>query len=149
MNLSNLKNTPGSRKTRKRVGRGMGSGMGRTSGKGHKGQMARKGHKRKIGHEGGQMPLFRRLPKRGFTNPTRIAYTPLNLVTLNEAFEDGAVVDIVALLRARLVKQVEKGGVKILGNGDVTKKLTVKANAFSASAKQKIEAAGGTCEVVV
>jgi len=148
MNLSNLKSTPGSHTTRKRVGRGMGSGMGRTSGKGHKGQMARKGHKRKIGHEGGQMPLFRRLPKRGFKNPNRVEYTVLNLSVLSDAFADGAVVDMVALFQAKLIKQVEKGGVKILGNGDVTKKLTVKANAFSASAKTKIEAAGGTCEVV-
>ena len=148
MQLSNLKSTPGSRKTPKRLGRGMGSGLGRTSGKGHKGQMARKGHKRKIGHEGGQMPLFRRLPKRGFTNPARVAYTGLNIVDLN-GFDNGAVVDIVALIKAKLVKQVEKGGVKILGTGDLTKKLTVKANAFSASAKQKIQAAGGSCEVVV
>ena len=147
MELSNLKNTPGSRKTPKRVGRGCSSGMGRTSGKGHKGQMARKGHKRKIGHEGGQMPLFRRLPKRGFGNPSRVAYTGLNLERLN-AFEDGATVDIPALIRAKLIKQVENGGVKILGDGTVTKKLTVKANAFTASAKQKIEAAGGTCEVI-
>ena len=147
MYLSNLKTTPGSRKTRKRVGRGMGSGMGRTSGKGHKGQMARKGHKRKIGHEGGQMPLFRRLPKRGFKNPTRVAYTPLN-VELLDRFDNGAVVDVVALIKAKLVKQLENGGVKILGTGEVAKKLTVKANAFSASARQKIEAAGGTCEVV-
>jgi len=147
MNLSNLKNTPGARRTPKRLGRGMGSGLGRTSGKGHKGQMARKGHKRKWGHEGGQMPLFRRLPKRGFGNPARIEYTGLNLDRLN-AFADGAVVDITALLTAKMVKQVENGGVKILGGGDITKKLTVKANAFTASAKQKIEAAGGTCEIV-
>lgn len=147
MNLSNLKNTPGARKTRKRVGRGPGSGLGHTAGKGHKGQMARKGHKRKIGHEGGQMPLFRRLPKRGFTNYTRKEYTPLGLNYLDR-FDDGATVDIAALLAAKLVKQVANGGVKILGNGEITKKLTVKANAFSASAKQKIEAAGGSCEVV-
>jgi len=147
MNLSNLKNTPGSRRTRKRVGRGVGSGMGRTSGKGHKGQKARKGHKHKIGHEGGQMPLFRRLPKRGFTNFTRKEYTTLSLDRLNR-FEDGATVDIALLLASKTVKQVANGGVKILSNGKITKKLTVKVNAFSAAAKQKIEAAGGTCEVV-
>ena len=147
MELSNLKNTPGSRKTAKRVGRGDGSGMGGTSGKGHKGQMARKGHKRKIGHEGGQMPLFRRLPKRGFGNPARIAYTGINLERLDK-FDDGATIDIPALIRAKLIKQVENGGVKILGDGTVTKKFTVRVNAFTASARTKIEAAGGTCEIV-
>jgi len=147
MELSNLKNTPGSRKTAKRVGRGDGSGMGGTSGKGHKGQMARKGHKRKIGHEGGQMPLFRRLPKRGFGNPARIAYTGINLERLDK-FDDGATIDIPALIRAKLIKQVENGGVKILGDGTVTKKFTVRVNAFTASARSKIEAAGGTCELV-
>ncbi|MCL1856181.1 MAG: 50S ribosomal protein L15 [Kiritimatiellaeota bacterium] len=147
MELSNLTNTPGSRKAPKRVGRGPGSGMGHTCGKGHKGQMARKGHKRKIGHEGGQMPLFRRLPKRGFKNPTRVAYTGLNLERLDR-FDDGATIDILAILRANLVKHIENGGIKILGDGAVTKKFTVKANAFSATARAKIEAAGGTCEVV-
>ena len=147
MELSNLKNTPGSRRTPKRVGRGDGSGMGGTSGKGHKGQMARKGHKRKIGHEGGQMPLFRRLPKRGFGNPARVEFTGLNLDRLAK-FDDGATIDIPALIRAKLIKQVENGGVKILGGGNVTKRFTVKANAFTASARAKIEAAGGTCEIV-
>ena len=147
MELSNLKNTPGSRRTPKRVGRGDGSGMGGTSGKGNKGQMARKGHKRKIGHEGGQMPLFRRLPKRGFGNPARVEFTGLNLDRLAK-FDDDATIDIPALIRAKLIKQVENGGVKILGSGDVAKKFTVKVNAFTASARAKIEAAGGTCEIV-
>jgi large subunit ribosomal protein L15 len=109
--------------------------------------MARKGHKRKVAFEGGQMPLLRRLPKRGFTNPTRVAFTPVNLAILNR-FEDGTVVDPVALIRARVVKQVANGGIKILGVGTLERKLTVKASAFSASAKTKIEALGGTCETV-
>ena len=147
MDLSSLTVTPGSRPTAKRVGRGCSSGMGRTCGKGTKGQMARKGHKRKIGHEGGQMPLFRRLPKRGFKNVNHAPFTCLNLSALNK-FEDGATVDPLAMLEAGLVKQVAKGGVKILGTGTLTKKLNVKASAFSASAKEKIEALGGTCENV-
>lgn len=147
MDLSSLSVTPGSRKDRNRKGRGRASGKGKTSGKGHKGQMARKGHKRKVAFEGGQMPLLRRLPKRGFTNPTRVAFTPVNLAILNR-FEDGTVVDPVALIRARVVKQVANGGIKILGVGTLERKLTVKASAFSASAKTKIEALGGTCETV-
>lgn len=147
MDLSSLTITPGSRKDPIRKGRGRASGKGKTSGKGHKGQMARKGHKRKIGFEGGQMPLLRRLPKRGFTNPTRVAFTPVNLALLNR-FEDGAVVDPVALIRARVVKQVANGGIKILGVGTLERKLTVKASAFSANAKTKIEALGGSCETV-
>ena len=147
MDLSSLFVTPGSRKDSVRKGRGRASGKGKTSGKGHKGQMARKGHKRKVAFEGGQMPLLRRLPKRGFTNPNRVDFTPVNLVTLNR-FEDGSVVDPVSLIQAKVVKQVANGGIKILGAGTLERKLTVKASAFSASAKAKIEALGGTCETV-
>jgi large subunit ribosomal protein L15 len=146
MDLSSLKNTPGARKTRKRVGRGRASGMGKTSTRGHKGQQARKGHKVKLGFEGGQMPLIRRLPKRGFTNPTRVVYAPVNVCEL-EQFENGTEVSL-DLLRASGLFAAKFDGVKILGSGDLTKKLTVKANGFSATAKAKIEAAGGTVEVV-
>lgn len=146
MDLSSLKNTPGARKTRKRVGRGRASGMGKTSTRGHKGQQARKGHKVKLGFEGGQMPLIRRLPKRGFKNPTRITYCPVNVGAL-ECFENGSEVTLDAL-RAKGLFANKFDGVKILGTGDLTKKLTVKANGFSASAKAKIEAAGGSVETV-
>ena len=148
MDLSSLYSTPGSNKKSKRLGRGESSGKGKTSGKGNKGQMARKGHKRKVNFEGGQMPLLRRLPKRGFKNINRIAYTPVNFVVLNE-FEDGAVVDATMLMSAGFVRKFEKGGFKVLAKGELTRKLTVKANKFSAQAKAKIEALGGTCEVVV
>jgi len=147
MDLSSLTITPGSKKRSVRKGRGRSSGKGKTSGKGHKGQMARKGHKRKQAFEGGQMPLLRRLPKRGFKNPARVEFTPVNLAALNR-FEEGSVVDPVALLQAKLVKQVANGGIKILGVGTLERKLTVKASAFSANAKTKIEALGGTCETV-
>ncbi len=146
MDLSSLKNTPGARKTRKRVGRGRASGMGKTSTRGHKGQQARKGHKVKIGFEGGQMPLIRRLPKRGFNNPNRIEYAPVNVCDL-EQFENGTEITL-ELLRAAGLFANKFDGVKILGCGDLTKKLTVKANGFSATAKAKIEAAGGSVEVV-
>lgn len=146
MDLSSLKNTPGARKSRKRVGRGRASGMGKTSTHGHKGQGARKGHKQKLGFEGGQMPLFRRMPKRGFKNPNRIEYFGVNLAKL-ERFEDGTVVTAEVLAAAGISK-TGKDGIKILGYGDLTKKLTVEANAFSASAKEKIEKLGGTCKVV-
>jgi len=144
MDLHALSKTPGSRHRAKRLGRGMASGKGKTSGKGHKGQMARKGHKRKIAFEGGQMPLIRRLPKRGFKNPTRKEYFGVNVGSL-ERFADGDVVDIAALRRMGLVNGA-CDGVKLLGRGDLERKLTVKVSAFSASAKSKIEAAGGTCE---
>jgi len=147
MDLSSLTVTPGSNKDRKRKGRGRSSGLGKTAGKGHKGQMARKGHKRKQAFEGGQMPLMRRLPKRGFKNPSRIDYTPVNLAALNQ-FENDTVVDLEALLAARIVRQVANGGVKILGVGNLERKLVVKASSFSASAKAKIEALGGTCETL-
>jgi large subunit ribosomal protein L15 len=146
MDLSSLKNTPGARKPRKRVGRGTGSGMGKTSTRGHKGQNARKGHKGKLGFEGGQMPLIRRLPKRGFTNPTRVVYAPVNVCEL-EIFESGIVVDL-DLLRAAGLFKSKFDGVKILGSGELTKKLTVKVNGVSEAAKAKIEAAGGTVEIV-
>jgi large subunit ribosomal protein L15 len=146
MDLHSLSNTPGARQRRKRLGRGEASGRGKTSGKGHKGQMARKGHKRKPAFEGGQMPLIRRLPKRGFKNPVRKEFLGVNLGDLDR-FEDGSTVDTAVLRKVGLAKGVYDG-IKILGRGDIAKKLTVKAQAFSASAKSKIEAAGGSCEVI-
>jgi len=146
MDLQSLTNTPGARHRRKRLGRGMASGKGKTSGKGHKGQMARKGHKHKLAFEGGQMPLIRRLPKRGFKNPARKEFLAVNLTGLDR-FDAGATVDPDAMRKAGLVKGAADG-IKILGRGEITKTLTVKANAFSASAKAKIEAAGGVCETV-
>ena len=146
MDLSNLQPAEGSRQSDNfRRGRGHGSGNGKTAGKGHKGQKARSGAPRP-GFEGGQMPLYRRLPKRGFTNRNSLEIVGINLKTL-EAFEDGAVVTVDSLIESGIVKN-PKDGVKILGNGELTKKLTVKANAFSAKAKEKIEALGGTCEVI-
>ena len=146
MDLSSLKNTPGARKTRKRVGRGRASGMGKTSTRGHKGQQSRKGHKVKTGFEGGQMPLIRRLPKRGFKNPTRIVYAPVNVCDL-EQFENGAEITL-DVLRASGLFANKFDGVKVLGSGELTKKLTVKVNGVSASAKAKIEAVGGSVEIV-
>ena len=147
MELSNLRPAEGSKHSDNfRRGRGHGSGNGKTAGKGHKGQKARSGAPRP-GFEGGQMPLYRRIPKRGFTCPSSKEIVGINLGVLNDRFEDGAVVDIEALLETGIVKN-PKDGVKILGNGEITKKLTVKANAFSASAKEKIEAVGGTAEVM-
>lgn len=146
MDLHSLTNTPGARHRRKRLGRGMASGKGKTSGKGHKGQMARKGNKHKLAFEGGQMPLIRRLPKRGFKNPTRVEYSAVNLTSLAK-FEEGSVVDPDAMRKAGLANG-SSDGIKILGRGEIDRKLTVKAQAFSASAKAKIEAAGGACEVV-
>ena len=144
MDLHSLSKTPGARRRSKRLGRGPASGKGKTSGKGHKGQMARKGHKRKIAFEGGQMPLIRRLPKRGFKNPMRKELLGINVGAL-ERFADGDVVDSAALQKAGLANG-PCDGIKILGRGDLGRKLTVKATAFSAAAKTKIEAAGGTCE---
>lgn len=146
MDLSNLRPAEGSVKSDNfRRGRGHGSGNGKTAGKGHKGQKARSGAPRP-GFEGGQMPLYRRIPKRGFNCPSHKEIVGINLSALDR-FEDGAVVDVDALVESGVVRN-PKDGVKILGNGDITKKLTVKANAFSASAKEKIEAAGGTAEVI-
>lgn len=147
LELSNLSPAAGSKHSNNfRRGRGHGSGNGKTAGKGHKGQKARSGAPRP-GFEGGQMPLYRRIPKRGFTCPSSKEIIGVNISVLNDRFEDGAVVDVEALMESGIVKN-PKDGVKILGNGEITKKLTVKANAFSASAKEKIEAVGGTAEVM-
>lgn len=145
MELYNLKPAEGATHDRFRRGRGHGSGNGKTAGKGHKGQLARSGAK-KAGFEGGQMPLYRRIPKRGFTNRNSKEIVAINVKEL-ERFEGGAEVTVEALLESGAISH-KKDGVKILGNGDLTKKLHVKVNAFSASAKEKIEAAGGTAEVV-
>ncbi len=146
MNLSELKPAAGSTHSANfRVGRGHGSGNGKTAGKGHKGQKARSGAPRP-GFEGGQMPLYRRLPKRGFTNRNTKDIVSINITELNR-FEDGTVVTIETLVENGVIKN-PKDGVKILGNGELTKKLTVKANAFSASAAEKIQALGGTAEVI-
>ena len=146
MDLSNLTPAEGSvHNDNFRRGRGHGSGNGKTAGKGHKGQKARSGAPRP-GFEGGQMPLYRRIPKRGFTNRNTLDIVAINVSAL-EKFENGAVVDVAALKESGIVKN-GRDGVKILGNGELTKKLTVKANAFSASAKEKIEAAGGSVEGV-
>ena len=147
MKLHQLSPAPGSTSERKRIGRGPASGQGKTAGKGHKGQKARAGRGMRAGFEGGQMPLQRRLPKRGFNNIFAKEIAIVNLSAIDEKFEDGAVVDIDALIASGLVKK-QLDGVKVLGNGEITKKLTVKANAFSESAKAKIEAAGGKAEVV-
>ena len=146
MKLHELSPAVGSTKEAKRIGRGHGSGNGKTAGKGHKGQKARAGHGMQPGFEGGQMPLYRRLPKRGFTNINAIEYAIINVSDLNK-FEDGAIVDAAALIDSGLVKK-ELDGIKVLGSGELTKKLTVKAAAFSESAKEKIEAAGGKAEVM-
>ena len=146
MNLSELKPAAGSTHSANfRVGRGHGSGNGKTAGKGHKGQKARSGAPRP-GFEGGQMPLYRRLPKRGFTNRNTKDIVSINITELNR-FEDGTVVTIETLVENGVIRN-PKDGVKILGNGELTKKLTVKANAFSASAAEKIQALGGTTEVI-
>lgn len=145
MNLSELTPAAGSTFSSKRKGRGHGSGNGKTAGKGHKGQRARSGRTR-IGFEGGQMPLARRLPKRGFNNIFAKPLTAINVSALN-VFEDGTVVTAQLLLETGVLSKCEYG-VKILGNGELTKKLTVQVSAFSASAKEKIEAAGGKAEVI-
>lgn len=146
MKLHELSPAPGSRKERKRVGRGTGSGIGKTSGRGHKGQNSRSGGGVRPGFEGGQNPLYRRLPKRGFTNPTRKEYAIVNIEELNSFAADTEVTP--ELLSAQGIVKNAKSGIKILGNGDVTVKLTVKANKFSQSAVEKIEAAGGKTEVI-
>ena len=144
--LSRLKPPEGSRKSRKRLGRGPGSGLGKTSGKGHKGQRARSGGGNARGFEGGQMPIQRRLPKRGFKNPFRIAYIAVNVAKL-DVFADGSVVDVQALVNEGIVKSA-KDNVKILGNGELKKKLTVRIQAASKTALEKIEKAGGTFEKI-
>jgi large subunit ribosomal protein L15 len=146
MELNNLKPKKGSRHAKKRIGRGPGSGHGKTAGRGEKGQKSRSGFSRMLGFEGGQMPLHRRLPKRGFTNIFKKEYAVVNLVDL-ERFDSGASVDEAALRRAGLVKG-SNDGIKILGNGELTKSLTVHAAKFSDSARKKIEAAGGTCQEI-
>ena len=149
MNLQDLKPAEGSKQSAFRVGRGHGSGNGKTSGRGHKGQKARSGGGVRLGFEGGQMPLYRRLPKRGIKKKTHrnfVEIVSINVERLNQ-FEDGAVVTVDALKAAGIISN-PKDGVKILGNGELKKKLTVKADYYSASAKEKIEALGGTCEVI-
>ena len=147
MKLNELRPAEGSVQERYRKGRGPGSGNGKTAGKGHKGQNARSGGGVRPGFEGGQFPIYRQLPKRGFNNKRfATVYATINVSDLNR-FEDGAIVDIQTLLDARVIRK-SLDGLKVLGNGEITKKLTVKAAKFSAAAKEKIEAAGGSCEEV-
>ncbi len=147
MKMHALMPADGSRTKAKRLGRGIGSGLGKTSGKGHKGQWARSGGGVRPGFEGGQITLMRRLPKRGFNNKFAKEFSTINVDKLN-MFDDGAVVDLKLLVEAGIVKKVEAYGLKVLGDGELTKKLTVKAAKFTASAKEKIEKAGGTVEVI-
>ena len=148
MRLGDLSPAQGATTAKKRLGRGIGSGLGKTSGKGHKGQWARSGGGVRPGFEGGQMPLIRRIPKRGFNNYFRKEYSIVNLSQLN-AFEAGSVIDMAALDEKGLIKVVKGSvGLKVLGNGELTKAVTVRAASFSASAKQAIEKAGGTAEQV-
>src|ERR687883_15353 len=144
ISLNSLKPAKGSTHKKKRVGRGPGSGLGKTAGRGEKGQKSRSGYSRKVGFEGGQMPLHRRLPKRGFTNIFKKEYAVVNVSDL-ERFDSGATIDEAALRKAGLVKG-KNDGVKVLGDGKLSKKLTVSATKFSASARKQIEAAGGTCQ---
>ena len=146
MKLHELKPADGARQDKVRVGRGTGSGCGKTSGRGHKGQKSRSGGGVRPGFEGGQMPIYRRLPKRGFKNVWRKEYAEVNVETLN-VFDDGMTVDAVALVEMGILKNV-LDGVRILGDGELTKKLTVKAQGFTKTAIQKIESAGGTTEVL-
>lgn len=146
MKLNELKPANGASTAAKRKGRGAGSGNGKTAGKGHKGQLARSGHKPAY-FEGGQLPLVRRIPKRGFHNIFATEYATIKISDLNDRFDDGAVVDAEAVMAAGLVKK-PLDGIKVLGNGELTKKLTVQLAAFTASAKEKIEKAGGKAEVM-
>lgn len=146
--IEDLRPTPGSRFKKKRLGRGPGSGLGKTAGKGHKGAKARSGASQRADFEGGQTPLYRRSPKFGFTNaPFKKIYSYINIETLENKFNDGDEITIDLLLEKGIIKKVNDG-LKVLGKGELTKKLTVKANAFSESAKQKIEANGGKAEVI-
>lgn len=147
MKLNELTPAPGSVKEAKRKGRGAGSGNGKTAGKGHKGQKARSGGGVRPGFEGGQMPLQRRVPKRGFNNIFATSYVAINVGVLDQKFNDGDVVDAAAIKSSGIIKNT-RDGIKILGEGTLTKKLTVKAAAYSESAKQKIEEAGGKAEVI-
>ena len=146
MNLQDLKPAEGSKRSAFRVGRGHGSGNGKTAGRGHKGQKARSGGGVRPGFEGGQKPLYLRLPKRGFYNKFGKHYTEINVEVFN-CFDDGAVIDPVSLIEAGLVKNI-RDGIRVLGNGELTKKVTVKAMGFSKTAQSKIEAAGGKVEVI-
>ena len=147
MKLHELQPAAGSVKDVKRIGRGHGSGQGKTAGKGHKGQKARSGGSIRPGFEGGQMPLQRRMPKRGFKNIFAKGFATVNVSELEKRFENGAVVDAQALIESGAIKDA-KDGIKILGNGELSKNITVKAVKFTASAKEKIEKAGGTAEVI-
>ena len=148
MKMHELRPAEGARTSAKRLGRGIGSGLGKTSGKGHKGQNARSGGGVRPGFEGGQMPLVRRIPKRGFNNRFRKVYSIVNISALEAKFENGAVVDAEALIVSGILSKIEDAGVKVLGGGELTKVLTVKADKFSASAKEAIEKAGGSVEVL-
>ena len=146
MKMHELRPAEGARTSAKRLGRGIGSGLGKTSGKGHKGQNARSGGGVRPGFEGGQMPLVRRIPKRGFNNRFRKVYSIVNISALEAKFESGAVVDAEALIVSGILSKIEDAGVKVLGGGELTKALTVKADKFSASAKEAIVKAGGSVE---
>ena len=146
MNLSNLKPAEGSTKTRKRIGRGPGSGLGGTSTRGHKGAKSRSGYSKKIGFEGGQMPIYRRLPKRGFTNIFAKKYTSINVEDLNK-FDNGTEITAEVLKENGVIKKINDG-IVVLGRGDLNKKVTIKAKRFSKSAEEKISAAGGKAEVI-
>lgn len=146
MSLNTLQPPRGAKRAKKRIGRGEGSGTGVTAGRGHKGQQSRSGYSRKRGFEGGQMPMHRRLPKRGFHNPFRVAYEVVNLDTLESRFESGAEITPDVLRASRLISRFAL--VKVLARGEISKTLTVKAHKFSARARERIAGAGGTCEVV-
>jgi len=145
--LHTLKSAPGARKNRKRLGRGQGSGAGKTSGRGHKGQKSRSGYSSRAGFEGGQMPIHRRLPKRGFYHENRHALAEINLDILENRFEDGAEITV-EVLRAAGVVKIKQGGVKLLGRGEVTKRFDVKLQGASATAREKIEKAGGALTLI-
>ena len=147
MKLDELRPAPGSKTTRRRVGRGIGSGLGKTAGKGHKGQNARSGGGVRPGFEGGQMPLFRRIPKRGFNNRNSKTYTEVTIAMLEERFETGAEVTAETLLELGVIKKVNDG-IVVLGNGELTKKLNVKVSRVTKTAEEKIKAAGGKVEVI-
>ncbi|MBS1786317.1 MAG: 50S ribosomal protein L15 [Acidobacteria bacterium] len=148
MGLNNLRAPEGATHKKKRLGRGQGSGLGKTSGRGNKGQKSRSGYSRKRGFEGGQMPLHRRLPKRGFTNIFKREWAEVNLSRLEELFEAGATVTPEVLVEKGLVRKTLKGSIAVLGKGDLSKSLTISAHRFSESAKKKIESAGGKVEII-